>query len=66
MLAQPHSRVTVFSSIQSGRVQTPVGVGQPGPSVWVIVTQVFEAVVVVAVVDQARTLVVQVTRTAAG
>lgn len=53
MLGQPHSKVTVLSSIQSGRMQTPERVGQVGPSVSVIVTQPVGVVVVgETVVDQ--------------
>jgi len=62
MLAQPHSNVMVFNSMQSGRAQYPVIVGQLGPSVSVIVTQVFDTVGLDVV--QARRAVGQVARTA--
>lgn len=65
MLGQPHSKVMVLSSIQSGRMQTPEKVGQVGPPVSVIVTQLVGVVVVgETVVDQPLTMVGQVARTA--
>lgn len=45
----------VLSSMQSGRAQRPVGVGQEEPVVSVIVTQVGDSEALV-VVSQARTL----------
>jgi hypothetical protein len=68
MLGQPHSKVIVLSSIQSGRTQTAERVGQLGPSVSVIVTQLVGIVVeseTVVVVEKLRTMVGQVAKTAA-
>lgn len=67
MLGQPHSSVMVLSSMQSGRAQDPVRVGQVEPSVSVMVTQVGDPEGVVVggvVVDQPRTMVGHVARTA--